>query len=44
MRRARLRVAWVVVGLLAAAGLVEVETYVEIGDDKDRLYILAQRP
>ncbi|GAA3867504.1 DUF480 domain-containing protein [Tessaracoccus defluvii] len=29
---------------VTAAGLVEVETYVEIGDDKDRLYILAQRP
>jgi len=27
-----------------AAGLVEVETYVEIGEDRDRLFILAQRP
>lgn len=26
------------------AGLVEIETYVELGEDRDRLFILAQRP
>ncbi len=28
----------------AAAGLVEIEAYVEVGEDTDRLFVLAQRP